>query len=173
LRTCFQWRPQGKRNKICPRLLSGLGHDRGTDRNRRASGYPQEDQRDRQTLWAGPRYQSGCLFSYRCGPLNKRKERTHGSGRMSTHLLFPGSDSDISSSSTSLTAAGIDKRRYNLQQAPGIPVSGQVVQYIAKMQSVSAASARGLSRLLIHLLRRLSCSRTLTYSMPCEPTWQS
>ena len=35
-------REQGERNKICPRLLSGLGHDRGTDRNRRASDYPQE-----------------------------------------------------------------------------------------------------------------------------------
>ncbi len=30
-------RDQGERNKTCPRLLSGLGHDRGTDRNRRAS----------------------------------------------------------------------------------------------------------------------------------------
>jgi len=28
---------QGKRKKTCPRLLSGLGHDRGTDRNRRVS----------------------------------------------------------------------------------------------------------------------------------------
>src|SRR5260370_32583368 len=92
---------------------------------------------------------------------------------MSTHLLFPGSDSDISSSSTSLTAAGIDKRRYNLQQAPGIPVSGQRVQYIAKMQTVSAAPARGLSPVLIHLLTFLSCCRTLTHSLPCEPTCQS
>jgi len=32
---------QGKRKKTCPRLLSGLGHDRGTDRNRRASDYLQ------------------------------------------------------------------------------------------------------------------------------------
>src|SRR6266566_4256050 len=32
---------------------------------------------------------------------------------MSTHSLFPGSDSDISSFSTSSTTAGIDKRRYN------------------------------------------------------------
>src|SRR5215469_8931611 len=30
-------REQGERNKTCSRLLSGLGHDRGTDRNRRAS----------------------------------------------------------------------------------------------------------------------------------------
>ena len=30
-------REQRKRKKSCPRLLSGLGHDRGTDRNRRAS----------------------------------------------------------------------------------------------------------------------------------------
>ena len=34
-------RDQGERNKTCPRLLSGLGHDRGTDRNRRASDYLQ------------------------------------------------------------------------------------------------------------------------------------
>ncbi len=54
-----------------------------------------------------------------------------------------------------------------------MPMPDQVVQYIAKMQSVSTASARGLSRLLIHLLGRLSCSKTLTYSIPCEPTWQS
>lgn len=54
-----------------------------------------------------------------------------------------------------------------------MPMSDQVVQYISKMQSVSAASARGLSPLLIHLLRGLSCSQTLIYSMPCEPTWQS
>ena len=32
-----------------PKTQSGLGHDRGTDRNRRESDYPQEDQRDRQT----------------------------------------------------------------------------------------------------------------------------
>ena len=64
-RACFQWQVQlsnrcnflpslfpyecvphrplpllsGKRNKICPRLLVGLGHDRGTDRNRRASNH--------------------------------------------------------------------------------------------------------------------------------------
>jgi hypothetical protein len=30
-------RDQGERNKTCPRLLSGPGHDRGTDRNRRVS----------------------------------------------------------------------------------------------------------------------------------------
>jgi hypothetical protein len=30
-------RDQGERNKTCPRLLSGPGHDRGTDRNRRAT----------------------------------------------------------------------------------------------------------------------------------------
>ena len=30
-------RERGKRKKTCPRLLSGLGHDRGTHRNRRAS----------------------------------------------------------------------------------------------------------------------------------------
>ena len=53
-----------------------------------------------------------CFLTYRYGPLNKRKEKTHGSGRMSTHSLLS-SDSDLSSSSTSLTAAGIDKRRYN------------------------------------------------------------
>ena len=40
---------QGKRKKTCPRPDRNLGHDRGTDRNRRASDYPQEDQRDRQT----------------------------------------------------------------------------------------------------------------------------
>jgi Zinc-binding dehydrogenase len=34
-------RDQGERNKTCPRLLSGPGHDRGTDRNRRASDYLQ------------------------------------------------------------------------------------------------------------------------------------
>jgi len=62
VRACCQWRPQlskkrdvlssmvlrehvpynlrnreqGKQKKSCPRLLAGLGHDRGTDRNRRA-----------------------------------------------------------------------------------------------------------------------------------------
>ena len=40
---------QGKRKKTCPRPDRNLGHDRGTDRNRRASDYPQEDQRDKQT----------------------------------------------------------------------------------------------------------------------------
>src|SRR5262249_15189674 len=30
-------REQGERNQTCPRRLSGLGHDRGPDRNRRAS----------------------------------------------------------------------------------------------------------------------------------------
>ena len=34
------------------------------DRNRRVSDYLQEAQRDRQTLWTGPRHQSMCLFSY-------------------------------------------------------------------------------------------------------------
>jgi hypothetical protein len=91
-------------------------------RNRRASDYPQEAQRVEQTFWAGPRHQSMCLFSNRCGPLNKRKDRSHGSGKMSTHSLLPGSDSDISSSSTPLTAAGIDKRRYNtLQRCKACP----------------------------------------------------
>ena len=85
------------------------GDKTGTD----ASDYPQDDQRDRQTLRSGPRHQSTCLFSYRHSLLNKRKERTHGSGKIGTHSFFPVSDSDLSSSSTSLTAAGIDKRRYN------------------------------------------------------------
>jgi hypothetical protein len=40
---------QGKRNKTCPRPERRLGHDRGTDRNRRASDDPQDAQRDRQT----------------------------------------------------------------------------------------------------------------------------
>src|SRR2546421_4572648 len=40
---------QGKRKKTCPRPDRSLGHDRGTERNRRASDYPQEDQRDKQT----------------------------------------------------------------------------------------------------------------------------
>src|SRR6266567_4584606 len=40
---------QGKRKKTCPRPDRNLGHDRGTDRNRRASDYPQEAQCDRQT----------------------------------------------------------------------------------------------------------------------------
>jgi hypothetical protein len=54
-----------------------------------------------------------------------------------------------------------------------MPMPDQVVQYISKMRSVSVASARGLSRLFIHFLRRLSCSKTKTCSIPCEPTWQS
>jgi Zinc-binding dehydrogenase len=32
-------RDQGERNKTCPKLLSGPGHDRGTDRNRRATNH--------------------------------------------------------------------------------------------------------------------------------------
>src|SRR6266699_4744475 len=40
---------QGKRKKTCPRPDRSLGHDRGTERNRRASDYPQDYQRDRQT----------------------------------------------------------------------------------------------------------------------------
>ena len=31
--------PKTTRKKTCPRLLTGLGHDRGTDRNRRASNH--------------------------------------------------------------------------------------------------------------------------------------
>jgi hypothetical protein len=74
-RACFPWQPQlskkrdflpimfphdfvqysplpllsVKRKKTFPKLLSGLGNARGTDRNRRASDYLQDDQRDRQT----------------------------------------------------------------------------------------------------------------------------
>jgi hypothetical protein len=46
------------------------------------------------------------------GPLNKRKERADGFGKLSTHSLFPSSVPDVSSSLTSFTA-GIDKRRYS------------------------------------------------------------
>ena len=60
---CFESDPLGlERGKVCkvlpivpnlkktfPRLLSSPGNVRGTDRNRRASDYPQEAQRDRQT----------------------------------------------------------------------------------------------------------------------------
>ena len=87
--------------------------DRGSDRNRRASGYPQEAQRAGQAFWSGPPHQRMCLFAKRCGPLNKRKERSHGSGKLPTHSLFPRSDSAVSSSSPSFTAAGIAKRRYS------------------------------------------------------------
>ena len=72
---------QGKRKKTCPRLLSGLGHDRGTDRNRRASAYLQEYQRDRQTLSANSHFQSIWLYSRRYGTLSSRKEAIHGSTR--------------------------------------------------------------------------------------------
>jgi hypothetical protein len=41
--------------KSCSGRNSSPAHDRGTDRNRRASDDPQETCRDRQTLWVGSR----------------------------------------------------------------------------------------------------------------------
>jgi hypothetical protein len=47
--TALFMRKQGEREKTCPRHLSGLGNVRGTDQNRRASGYLQEAHPDGQT----------------------------------------------------------------------------------------------------------------------------
>ncbi len=46
------------------------------ERNRRASDYLQEDQRDRQTYAANPRFQSIWLYSRTDGTLSSRKEGT-------------------------------------------------------------------------------------------------
>ncbi len=64
---------QGKRKKTSPRPERSLGDDRGTDhQNRRASDYLQDDQRDRQTYVATPRFQWIWLYA-RTDTLSSRK----------------------------------------------------------------------------------------------------
>src|SRR5438128_12648157 len=70
---------------------------------------------DKGTSWATATFgwmqeRSGILTPVPSDPLGSEPQKRR---RISTHSLFPSSDSDIFSSSTSLTTAGIDKLRYN------------------------------------------------------------
>src|SRR5215470_4183755 len=92
LRECVPYslrnREQGERNKICPRLLSGLGHDRGTDRNRRASDYPQAYQRDRQTGSSSSSLQCTAVFLFYSGDRPSRPLSKHTNGYPPTSVLL-------------------------------------------------------------------------------------
>jgi len=97
---------QGKRKKTCPRLLSGLGHDRGTDRNRRASDYLQDYQRDRQTRSSSSSLQRTTVCLFCSGDRPSRPSRNTQADTRQLHQLLSSSVPPNSSSSNSSSKSG-------------------------------------------------------------------